>query len=456
MLARLEALVTQTLAAPEWSDDAERITAERFVESATRHHDWELAANSAGVPDDVPLSDYMKRAAVQRLVSGSATRRIEELAERMAQIRNEAAALAEPTPKGKGGLHIVTAASWAGVTPPQRPWIVEGWLPSRALTLFAGDGGTGKSLVVQQLLSAISVGVPFMGVRAVKPVRALYMNCEDDADELHRRQVAIATALDRQLHTFGAEMMITPRLGAPDNALGSFEPATGRFSPSPLYEDLRRDCSELGVRVLALDNVAHLYAGNENVRGEVTAFLNALSRLALEIDGAVILVGHPAKAEGSQYSGSTAWENAVRNRLYLRRPSNDEGDMADNRRILVRSKSNLASIGDQIVMAWHEGAFYPPTTVEAVHGREAEAETVYLTCLDTATAQQRNVSHATGANYAPKVFSAMPESKGIGKKALVAAQERLFSDGTIVANQSLWFNARSRRQVNGIARVTAE
>jgi RecA-family ATPase len=49
--------------------------------------------------------------------------------------------------------------------------------------------------------------------------------------------------------------------------------------------------------------VAHLFAGNENDRGEVTRFINALNRLAGETGAAVLLLGHPNKA-GDSYSGS--------------------------------------------------------------------------------------------------------------------------------------------------------
>jgi hypothetical protein len=75
--------------------------------------------------------------------------------------------------------------------------------------------------------------------------------------------------------------------------------------------------------------------------------------------------------------------------------------------------------------------------------------------LTAANAQRRNVSHATGSNYAPKLFAAMSESRGAGKKALAAAMERLFSKGRIVANQPLWFNEGSRRLVHGIAFAAA-
>lgn len=351
-------------------------------------------------------------------------------------------------------LPVIDVGAWHGHTAPPRPWIVDGWLPSRALTLLAGKGGTGKSLLVQQWLSCLSTGNLFMGVCGVTPVKCLYVNCEDPADELWRRQEAIARAAGRQMKSYEGCLFISPRLGEPDNSLGNFTDR-GAFSKSELLDAIRHTARAHDCRVIALDNVAHLYTGNENVRGEVTAFCNALSALALEIDGAVILVAHPAKSDESEFSGSTAWENAVRNRLFLDRPEDGDGNELENRRTLSRNKSNLASIGDKLKMVWHAGAFYPPGAVEAETGREAMAEAAFLACLDTATEQRRNVSHSPGKNYAPTVFATMPQAAGIGSRSLEMAMARLFTSGEIVANQELWRHERRRAPVHGIARTNA-
>lgn len=290
MLEAFEALCQQTLAAPEWADEAERTTAERFARDYVENHDARGAAVRAGLPPDLPLSSYMKRARVQQRVREAARQamryeqpeclrmfaehyvltgdgpeavrragvvnpqyRMNVWVERLlarkdvqAMIADEAASLDVIDKNPKSGLRVLTAGSLAGQEPPERPWIVQNWLPSRATTLIAGDGGTGKSLMVQQWLSAISQGVPFIGVRGVQPVRCLYLNCEDEVGELHRRQVAIAKALDRHMQSFGDDMQIVPRLGEPDNALGTFDSSAGHFTPGPLYEAISPDYSPAG------------------------------------------------------------------------------------------------------------------------------------------------------------------------------------------------------------------
>ena len=62
----------------------------------------------------------------------------------------------------------VNIAAWAETDPPEREWLVEGLIPMHAVTLFSGDGGTGKSLMMFQLACAVVRGVAWFG-REVRP-----------------------------------------------------------------------------------------------------------------------------------------------------------------------------------------------------------------------------------------------------------------------------------------------
>jgi RecA-family ATPase len=91
-------------------------------------------------------------------------------------------------------------------------WIWDPWIPWGTVTAIYGDGGTGKSLLAQQLMTASATGQPFLGYPVTR-CKALGIFCEDDLDELHRRQNRINAALgldfvDRK------SMHILPRVGA--------------------------------------------------------------------------------------------------------------------------------------------------------------------------------------------------------------------------------------------------
>ncbi len=81
---------------------------------------------------------------------------------------------------------LIKPVTLAGRPVPERKWIVDGLVPAGHVTLLAGDGGTGKTLVSLQLAVACALGKMWLG-RPTKACRALVFACEDDPDELHRR-----------------------------------------------------------------------------------------------------------------------------------------------------------------------------------------------------------------------------------------------------------------------------
>lgn len=346
----------------------------------------------------------------------------------------------------------------SGATIPPREWVVADWLPAKSVTLLAGGGGTGKSLFTQQWLSAISIGAPFLGMAQSKPLPCLYVNCEDEPDEMARRNVDIAAAIHARVDDF-TDFYTLSRAGLPGNELGTFTDAR-TFKLSAFFGQIEALMIELQIGVLALDNVAHLYTGNENVRGEVTQFVNALARLAINNNCAVILLGHPAKGEDSTYSGSTGWENAVRNRLFLTRPKADDGqEINPDERVLSREKSNYAQKDATVPMVWHKGAFVPPEDApEPDMSDPASAAGAmnerFLSCLAECTKQQRAVSDSPySRTYAPKVFAAMPTAKRAKVADMKAAMERLLMLGKIAGSQRLWAHPETRNPVIGLARI---
>jgi RecA-family ATPase len=84
------------------------------------------------------------------------------------------------------------------------------------------------------------------------------------------------------------------------------------------------DAKAFRADVVIVDTIADVFAGSEIDRMQVNAFVKScLGRLAQEIGGSVIALGHPSmagKQSGEGESGSTAWSNAVRSRLYLKVP----------------------------------------------------------------------------------------------------------------------------------------
>jgi RecA-family ATPase len=355
--------------------------------------------------------------------------------------------IAAAAPVGSSEIETLDLARLATIEPLPKSFVIPRLAPAGEVTLFTGPGSAGKSLLAQQLATALAAGVPTLRLD-MGQAPAIYLTCEDDAEQLHWRQAHIAKALGVSMESLAGKLFLASLRGHLDNALGTIDPM-GAFTLSMTYERVAALIRRTGARLVALDNVAHLFAGNENDRGEVTQFVNALNRLAGETGAAILLLGHPNKS-GDSYSGSTAWLNAVRSQIFL------EHDQDTDLRTLTVGKANYARKGEAITFAWLEWAFMldsdlPPDAARAMTETvQANGEnTAFLRCLEACTAQRRNVSHQPGINYAPKIFADLPQAKGIKQKGFKAAMERLLHLGQIELDRDLWLG-KDRHPKRGI------
>ena len=332
---------------------------------------------------------------------------------------------------------------------PERRWLVRDWIPFGYVTALYGDGGTGKSLLAQMLATATAIRQPWLDLETAgggaAAIRSLAVLCEDDLDELHRRQENINRLYGCR---FGEleQVRWLPRLGY-DNLLMTFD-HNGRGVLTPFFEQVRQAALEFQAQLLIVDTAADTFGGNEIIRSQVRQFIQAaLGRLARELNGAVLLCAHPSVAgltSGTGTGGSTGWSNTVRSRLYLERPKpdSDEEESAapdDSRRILTRKKANMASTGDSVELRWENGVFVTlgartssftaGSPGGAVHAR---AERVFLQLLDRIMAEGRYVTDAPSSPYyAPQVFAKRPEREGLRRGDFTAAMDRLFASGAI-------------------------
>lgn len=336
-------------------------------------------------------------------------------------------------------------ADLADNPPPPRSWIVNNWLPLGTLVALFGAGGVGKSLLAQQLATCVANGVPVLGQR-VQMGPVLGFMCEDDNDELRRRQASILSHLGRSAAYSSANLHLQGRAGLP-NALIAFGPDR-RVLRTALFDYIEQECDRLQPALLIVDNIAQVYAGIENDRHEVTAFCNELTGIARRTDCAVLLLGHVAKADGSEYSGSTAWEAAVRTRLWLER--REDGAIE-----LHRRKANYAA-RDSIVLEYRDGALGELDDSSAGAAETlmmAKAERDVLAALDKFTSRQVATSQSESARtYLPR----MAENEGLlngtplpmAKRAL----GRLIDRGEIECGATLGWKKPDRHDAMGLAR----
>jgi RecA-family ATPase len=341
--------------------------------------------------------------------------------------------LADRPPHPASPLDVFAASSLAGKPAPRRLFHVEGLIPARTVTLLGGDGATGKSLIALQLTAATALRSTWLGM-AVAGGASLFVTAEDDKDEVHRRLEDVAAHLGVKLEDLD-DLHIVSLAG--EDALLALPSGRGNLAPTQRFAALSAAISDLQPALVVLDTLADLSGGDENSRTHARQFIGLLRGLALKHDTTVLLLAHPSlsgMSSGAGTSGSTAWSNSVRSRLYLERVKGEDGAETDpDVRALKTMKANYSQIGTELRMRWERGVFIATGTagggsssLAAYTSREI-ADGVFLDMLAAYGVEGRHVSSTPSANFAPAIFARDPRSQGINKRGLADAMNRLFA-----------------------------
>jgi len=130
----------------------------------------------------------------------------------------------------------------------------------------------------------------------------------------------------------------------------------GAGETTATHFELRKLVQSEGVGLVVVDNASDAYGGDEINRRQVRAFMRALVEVARLTNCAVMLLAHVdkntsrnRKAEGGEgYSGSTAWHNSARSRLFMTRA--EDGTLA-----LEHQKCNLSKTREPLALHWPDG-----------------------------------------------------------------------------------------------------
>lgn len=250
---------------------------------------------------------------------------------------------------------------------PKRDWLIPSIAIRRSITLLSGDGGVGKSLLCLQLQVAAALCTSFLGMQMPQePINSLGFYCEDDDDEIHRRLASILKFYNAGFEDIGDRVRWISRVGEENELVTFRSQAKGqnaRAAKTTLFGQLEEEIRDWGSELVIIDTVADTFGGNENYRNEVKTFINLMRRLTFPNNGSILLNAHPSKsamADGSGFSGSTAWNGSVRQRLYftIARKKGEESDHGptDERELKVM-KSNYGKFGESIKCVWSDGAF---------------------------------------------------------------------------------------------------
>jgi RecA-family ATPase len=325
---------------------------------------------------------------------------------------------------------------WDETVCPTREWAVQDRVPLRQVTLLSGEDSIGKSIIELMLSVAHVTAKDWLGTLPA-PGGAFYIGAEDDERELRIRLTAIAKHYNTTFSELDAKGFRFVSLAGQNSVLGAAN-RNNVIKPTELYSQLFEQAGDLKPKHIGIDTSADVFAGNESDRGQVRQFIGMLRKLAIVSDGSVVLLSHPSLTginSGTGISGSTAWHNSVRARMYMTAPKLEPGDQPDtDLRELQFKKSNYGPVSSSIVLRYQNGLFLPEVGMSSLDAaaREQHVDEVFLRMLSRLTDQGRDLGqNSTASNYAPTVMLSLPEAAGIRKSELEAAMTRLLDAGRI-------------------------
>lgn len=316
---------------------------------------------------------------------------------------------------------------------PAPEYIVSPILPTGVPTLLGGHGGTGKSFLALVLAVCVAAGRDFMGM-PVRRVRVMFYSAEDGKGVLRWRLQKICRALDIDSNELAEWLIVLDVTDAEPALFREAQESSVRVGVlTAAFTELSRQATDTKSRLVIIDNASDTYDANENERVRVRSFMRALGKLARRINGAVLLLAHIDKhtAKGGKgtegYSGSTAWHNSARSRLFL-----SEGERG---LLLQHQKSNLGPRAEPLALGWEGGIIVRAR--DAVGHQAAEALTekadadAVLCAIEAACASGDNVPTARAGPVTTwhylKTLPELPEPlRGkIGKERFWHALSRL-------------------------------
>jgi DNA polymerase len=342
-----------------------------------------------------------------------------------------------PKPWRRAPIH-----EWVGKPVPQPRYTVADRILAEQVFLLSGEGGTGKSSMVQQLCAAHIIAREWLGGMAQQGP-GIFVECEDNEDAFWWRLATFAEYYNVSMEVFVKDLHLFSLVNE-DSILAATN-KRGIVEPTAAFHHLYEMAGDIKPVQIGIASVANVFAGSEINRTEVQQFLKLMNRIPAVTKGSLTLVAQPSLTGLSStnishqgLSGTTQWHNGVRNRAAVEHIKAKEGEnIADTGlRSISFFKNQYGPPAASCHVCWKNGMFRPVLgTVRNASERATVAEELTLTLLRRFTAQNRNVSiNANPYNYAPTLFAGTVEAEAasLTKNDFKKAIERLLERGALI------------------------
>lgn len=221
-------------------------------------------------------------------------------------------------------------------------WLWEDMIPSRGVTLMAGQGGVAKSTFALYLAGKITRGT-IQGDLFGKPGTVLYVSHEDSLSQVVKPR-AIANDVDiSRLKILGIRV----------RELGGLSVVPNLPQDMPLLRDA---IEQTGAKVVIIDPITSTLSGGDNDKlADVRQIMNPLTAMCEELDVTVLAIAHFRKGTGNashMIAGSHAWRDSARaSLLFAKEDVRDVPDGDAPKTIITLDKANYAP--DSVSYGYH-------------------------------------------------------------------------------------------------------
>jgi AAA domain len=173
----------------------------------------------------------------------------------------------------------------------RRPWLIPGLLLRRQVTVLVAPPGSGKSLLTMQIGIACAAAKTWHGWRPRARLRVLFINVEEDYDEMRRRLVCAAKVMEiEQEELTGVYVAKTN-----DIVVAKADSRTKSVVATPMLNQIGATISALSIDIVVVDPFAETFIGDENSNSELK-WAGVLWRdVARKTNSSILLVHHAKK-----------------------------------------------------------------------------------------------------------------------------------------------------------------
>ena len=183
--------------------------------------------------------------------------------------------------------------AWNEADIPPRAWVARGFAERRNVTVLAGAGAAGKSMLLKAWAVAAVLGMPFSRFQPIAPLRVLSYNVEDDLDEERRR----LSATLRYFNATPSHLAGKLRILGPTNVgtLVERDPNTNRLKVTEAMTAICHHIETFKPDILILDPLVELHTIEENDNTGLRAVIANFRQLSNTYNLATIIAHHVRK-----------------------------------------------------------------------------------------------------------------------------------------------------------------